>query len=84
MYQQPQQGPQQAGPMYQQGPMYGPPFERRNKVKTFAILALVFFLVGGLLHVFGLIPYLGIIFGCLGLFADLTGIVFLILVIVSL
>ncbi len=80
MYQTPQQGPQE--PMYEHPPMYGQsPY---SKAKNFAVLALIFLIIGGILHILGLIPFLGIIFGCLGLFADLTGIIFLILVITSL
>jgi len=59
MQQQPQQQWYYQQPQYQQQPP-------SNPGKWYAVAALCFILLGGLLHVFGLIPFLGIFFptGC--------------------
>lgn len=76
MQQQPQQQWYYPQPQYQQQPP-------SNPGKAYAVAALCFFLAGGLLHVFGLIPFLGIFFVVLGLICDAIGIIFLIICIAS-
>ena len=71
----------QSGPV---PPVFGyPPLQNKN-TKTYAVTSLILFCVGGVLHILGLIPYLGIFFGCIGLLCDIVAIVFLIMVVVSL
>ena len=66
--------------MYQQQqyqPQYQPPEPRDN---TYKILAIVFFVCGFFLHILGLAPLIGVLFGLAGLACDVLGFVFLLLI----
>ncbi len=82
MYQQPPPSqPQQFQPLY---PPFAPQPGPRQNPKGYAVAALILFIVSMLLQVLGLIPYVGILFGCMGLICDVIALVFLVLVVASL
>ena len=55
-----------------------------NRAKGYAIASLCLLLVGIGLHLLAFFPILGLLFGCVGIIADVLGLVFLILVIATL
>lgn len=64
--------------MYQQyPPQYQQPEPRDN---TYKILAIIFFVIGFFLHILGLVPLIGVLFGLAGLACDVLGFVFLLLI----
>ena len=65
--------------MYQQH--YQPQYQQQPpRDNTYKNLAIIFFVLGFFLHILGLIPLIGVLFGLAGLACDVLGFVFLLLI----